>query len=407
MHSIVKLEIENVKQVRALTVVPDGANLVLVSGHNGAGKSSTLDAIQMALGGKRCHDAQPVTIGEATAQVILETGDLIIRRWWTGGGANTYLEVTGRDGRAYKSAQETLDRMYSVVSFDPLAFAAKPAAEQRAMLLTLAGIDTTELDAQARAAFDEQRVLNRQVADLEAQVEALPAPVAGEAKTIDLTQAVDAFNEAQAHNRMCRRARAALEDSRREVHVAEQHLQEAERLLADRKSELAEYETKAERLGAEIDIAPLEQSMALAKEQSARAAQIHHREAKLGELVNVRRLAQAQQDLLDAAKQAKADLLASAPMPLPELTIGDEGVLLSGVPFAQASSGEQLRASVGIGFALNPDLRVLLVRQGSLLDSEGLRLVAEAAEAAGGQVWLERVSDGDLKVIIGDEVTHA
>jgi hypothetical protein len=61
-----------------------------------------------------------------------------------------------------------------------------------------------------------------------------------------------------------------------------------------------------------------------------------------------------------------------------------------------------LRVSVAIGLALNPKLRVLLIRDGSLLDEDSLRLIGEMAEKADAQLWIERVEDGGATVIIED-----
>lgn len=93
---------------------------------------------------------------------------------------------------------------------------------------------------------------------------------------------------------------------------------------------------------------------------------------------------------LDKQKKAR---LAAAKFPVAGLSFDESGVLFNGVPFAQASSAEQLRVSVAMGLALNPTLRVVLIRDGSLLDDDGLRLVAEMAAEKDAQVWVERVSD--------------
>ena len=104
----------------------------------------------------------------------------------------------------------------------------------------------------------------------------------------------------------------------------------------------------------------------------------------------------------------KADAIQGATYPLEGLTVDDKGVLLHGLPLEQASSAEQLQCSVAIGLALNPELRVLLVRDGSLLDEDSLRLLTEMAEGADAQVWLETVSDGgDVGIVIEDGTVRA
>jgi hypothetical protein len=52
---------------------------------------------------------------------------------------------------------------------------------------------------------------------------------------------------------------------------------------------------------------------------------------------------------------------------------------------------------------MNPTLKILLIRDGSLLDEDNLALIARMAEEAGGQIWIEMVGDGkDVQVLIED-----
>jgi hypothetical protein len=79
--------------------------------------------------------------------------------------------------------------------------------------------------------------------------------------------------------------------------------------------------------------------------------------------------------------------------------------MLSGVPLEQASAAESLRASMAIAIAMNPDFPVALIRDGSLLDENSLRLVEEMAAEKNCQVWVERVGEGEeCSVIISEGV---
>jgi len=90
-------------------------------------------------------------------------------------------------------------------------------------------------------------------------------------------------------------------------------------------------------------------------------------------------------------------------MPVEGLAFDPDGVTYQGVPFSQCSAAEQMRVSMAVALAMNPSLRVCLIRDGSLLDSDSLEIIREMAEAADAQVWLERVSEGaDCQVIIED-----
>jgi hypothetical protein len=83
-------------------------------------------------------------------------------------------------------------------------------------------------------------------------------------------------------------------------------------------------------------------------------------------------------------------------------------VTLNGFPLGQASQAEQIRVSVAIGAALNSRVRIMLVRDGSLLDEKSMKLLEELAAQYDLQVWLERVSgDDEVGILIEDGMVAA
>jgi len=113
----------------------------------------------------------------------------------------------------------------------------------------------------------------------------------------------------------------------------------------------------------------------------------------------------AEADALTAAmakrEEEKRAAIAAAKLPIDGVEFVGEAIHLNGVPFDQASDAEQLRASLAIAMAANPRLRVIRVRDGSLLDEDGLRIVEEMAGDRDFQVWCERVdSTGKVGFVI-------
>jgi len=97
------------------------------------------------------------------------------------------------------------------------------------------------------------------------------------------------------------------------------------------------------------------------------------------------------------------DAIAAAKMPVEGLGFGDGEVTYNGHPFAQASGAEQLRVSVAIAMAGNPKLRVLRIKDGSLLDSKSLALLEEMADLNDFQVWIESVDEsGTVGIVMED-----
>jgi len=90
----------------------------------------------------------------------------------------------------------------------------------------------------------------------------------------------------------------------------------------------------------------------------------------------------------------KAERLAAATFPIEGLGLNDSGVTWNGLPFEQASTAIRTRVSVAIGAALNPRLKVLLIRNGNDLDAKNLQLLADFAEEQALQIWVEKIAGG-------------
>jgi len=76
-----------------------------------------------------------------------------------------------------------------------------------------------------------------------------------------------------------------------------------------------------------------------------------------------------------------------------EALLTDAGVDFNGIPIKQLSQAEKWRIGLAIGMALNPGLRVMSVKDGSLLDADSMTAVAKMAEEKDFQVWVEAVAN--------------
>ena len=65
---------------------------------------------------------------------------------------------------------------------------------------------------------------------------------------------------------------------------------------------------------------------------------------------------------------------------------------IRGIPLSQCSQSQKLKVGMGLAMALSPTVRVVLIREGSLLDDDSMRLVDTMAREHGTQVWVERVA---------------
>ena len=114
--------------------------------------------------------------------------------------------------------------------------------------------------------------------------------------------------------------------------------------------------------------------------------------AKAAELQSLRRGSNSLTEKLKSIDQEKARLLENAKWPLPGMSIDEDGVLMDGVPFEQASKAQRVIASVKILMAMNPKLRLMICQDGNDLDNETLAALEKTLEDNDYQMVLEFVT---------------
>jgi hypothetical protein len=72
---------------------------------------------------------------------------------------------------------------------------------------------------------------------------------------------------------------------------------------------------------------------------------------------------------------------------------GEDIVTLNGIPFDQCNAAERLRTSIAIAMAVNPKLHTLRISEGSLLDKNGMKILAEMCRGQKYNALVEVVSD--------------
>lgn len=411
---ILQLEAENVKRLKVVSIKPDGS-LVQITGANGEGKSSVLDAIYYALAGTKGIPSEPVRKGAAKAFVRLDLGEFTVTRRFTSEGS-TSLTVEAK-GTKFSSPQKMLDDLLGELTFDPLEFSRMIPREQLNILRTLVkfDVDIDELERQNKLDFEQRTDVNRNVKQLEAQIGAIELPETLPDK-IDLPTVVREMEAASASN--VKRAQMESDIARRA-----QNLEQLETKIVDLRERANTLLAEAERARNEADAvrslelpeppASIDLSVFQAKIQKARViAEIHAKADKKGELQRERDAAEDHSFALTQAigdrTMKREDAIANADMPVKGLSFDANEVLFNKVPFSQASSAEQLRVSVALAMVANPKLRILRIKDGSLLDSKNLALLTKMADKYDYQIWIERVAtDGKVGIVMEDGMVAA
>ena len=394
---IIELRAENVMRLKAVEITPDGT-VQVIGGRNAQGKSAVLNAIWLALGGGKASKETPLPIrdGEDKASVRLDLGDLVVTRSWTRKG--TSLKVENAEGAQYKSPQSMLDALVGQLSFDPLAFTRLSPKEQREALLDLVDLDVDldALDAEAKQVYQQRTDVGRQgkaIGDIPAIDDDLPK------NEESMSEWVQRLGEAQETENYLATTSVQLDNAEVDIRNAEAEIARLESLIETRTKEakhLQQVLADTER----PDLRMIQLKIGSVEDTNAKIRANNAAKARLREKVELRERYSALTDRLTELDEQKASALASASFPVAGLSFNESGVLYNGVPLSQASSAEQIRVSLAMGMALNPKLRVLMIKDGSLLDADSLQAIRDQVTEGDFQLWLEIVNPDDPTAVI-------
>ena len=411
---IVKLAAENIKRIVAVEITPE-ENLVEISGKNGAGKSSCLDAIWWALAGAGTIQKKPIRTGEDEALITLDMGDLSVRRSFKrrdNGEITTRVTVVqGDTGARYPSPQALLDGLLGSLTLDPLAFARMHPSEQKSALAEAIGIDLERYANDESAAKSARREIGREIRSLKARRDGIVVPPDTPANPVNISEFLrrieigmkrNADLTSEKNRRMREKARASdlkisRDDHRGQADSLRKRADEEDHAAEEDDRKIQEIENVLAGLPpieAEFDPSPLHDEIEKA-EMTNEGVRKSKERLKISNAIGAAQARYDEQERrIDALAESRKEAIMAAGDPVPGLALDADGVMLDGVPFEQASDAEKLRTSCALAMAAGSKLRVLRIRDGSLLDTESMELLARMADEHDYQIWIERVSDG-------------
>lgn len=408
---IVQLQADNFKRLVAVEIAPDG-NVIEIGGKNGSGKSSVLDAIYVALVGRSAAPPKPIREGEEKCHIRLDLGDLTVTRTFTKKEGSTYtdsLKVENAEGLRYGKPQEVLDALLGEIGFDPFEFCQmKPAAQAETLLqMVPLPVDLDEMAELDQSDYQKRRDVNRDLAAAHAQLAAIPKEDLPETLP-DREALTEQLGNAANQNAAIERERIDRDSITMRIELNRKRAADlrAEANDLDQKANAEEKALKArEPLGDPIDTDQLRADLAEANRLGEVVRRQTSRAAYAAQVEKLDKESKALTEAMEAREKQRRDALAKAKMPIDGLgfMIDEKGkayVTFGGVPFEQASTAEQLRASTAIAMAANPSLRVLRVKDGSLLDEDSMKLLAEMAKDQDFQLWIERVGTGGVGIVM-------
>lgn len=405
--AINKLEIENVKRIKAVKVEPLPTGLTVIGGNNNQGKTSVLDSIAWALGGNRFKPSKAAREGSVvppSLKITMSNGLIVERK-----GKNSSLKVIDPNGN--KGGQQLLDSFVEELAINLPKFMDSTAKEKADILLQIIGVgpQLAELEIKEKQLYDKRHAIGviadqkEKFAKEQTYYPDAPKELVSIADLIAEQQEVLGKNGENARKRQnaqqikiayegklaeVNRLSEQLKAARAELETLENDLQIATNLTIDLIDESTE---EIESNIANIEQINLKVRANLDKEKAEEEARVQHEEYN--------RLSSE----IEAVRKDKRDLLTNADLPLEGLSVNDGKLLYLGQEWDNISGSQQLMVATAIVRKLKPDCGFVLIDKLEQMDQITLNQFGKWLEDEGLQAIATRVSTGDeCSIIIED-----
>lgn len=405
--AINKLEIENVKRIKAVKVEPSPTGLTVIGGNNNQGKTSVLDSIAWALGGNRFKPSKAAREGSVvppSLKITMSNGLIVERR-----GKNSSLKVIDPNGN--KGGQQLLDSFVEELAINLPKFMDSAAKEKADILLQIIGVgpQLAELEIKEKQLYDQRHAIGviadqkEKFAKEQTYYPDAPKELVSIAALIAEQQEVLAKNGENARKRQnAQQIKTAYEGKLAEVNRLSEQLKAAQAELETLENDLQiatdltidlidESTEEIESNIANIEQINLKVRANLDKEKAEEEARVQREEYN--------RLSSE----IDAVRKDKRDLLTNADLPLEGLSVNDGKLLYLGQEWDNMSGSQQLMVATAIVRKLKPDCGFVLIDKLEQMDQITLDQFGKWLEDEGLQAIATRVSTGDeCSIIIED-----
>ena len=376
---ILKFKALNYKGIKELEIIPDG-NLVIISGKNGAGKSSTIDGIKNILSGKDKLTIKPIRNGESKAELELEVegknknGELIkyiIKKTFTENGES--LQVLNDDGLKYPSPQTFLNKLTGGNGFDPNAFLNKNEKEQREDLIKFSGINLQEEDEKLQVLYNKRHQIGIDGKALAqyTEDEINEAKKYSNKEEIDIIGLTQHFEEESKNHYIYNTAQNDIVHINSRIEELKNTLQKLHEELL-KLSDIKKPESNLDSIKCELQDADDE------NKKIRKATQIIENHIKVTSKKEEWTLIDSQYKEVQTERQ---QLLESMKMPLEGLKVTEENIFYNDIPVKQLSTSEGLKIAISMYIETcirdNTDLKLIIVKNGSDLDLNSIKTIAD------------------------------
>jgi predicted ATP-dependent endonuclease of OLD family len=402
-----RLELENVKRIKAVKVEPNQNGLTVIGGRNNQGKTSVLDSIAWALGGNKFKPSNAAREGSTVPpnlNITLSNGLVVERK-----GKNSALKITDPNGN--KAGQQILNGFIEELALDLPKFMEASNKEKANILLRIIGVG----EQLAKLNYEESEIYNNRlaigrIADqkkkyAKEQVFYSEAPK-------DLISPQELINQQQAilaKNGENQRKRDKVTQIEYSVSILTEEVAALQKQLLAKQTELNKA-TNDLTIAKTDALALIDQSTEELEKNLAEIEEINRKvranldKDKAEEDAN--NYASQYNEMtvkIEEIRKQRIDLLKGADLPLPGLSVEDNELTYNGKKWDGMSGSDQLRVATAIVRKLNPDCGFVLIDKLEQMDIETMNEFGAWLEQEGLQAIATRVSTGDeCSIVIED-----
>lgn len=396
-----KLEIENVKRVKAVRMEPTKNGLTVIGGKNRQGKTSVLDAIAWALGGDNYKPSAAQREGSTIPpylHIVMSNGLVVERK-----GKNSDLKVTDPDGN--KAGQTLLNEFVESLALNLPKFINSNNSDKAKTLLNIIGVGDklADLELQEKELYNKRLAIGR-IADQKKKYAAEQTyyPEAPK-ELVSASELIKQQQDILAANGENQRKREDLHNIEQQYQVVNDQITELLKKQTQLESALQIARTSAQDLHdqstAELekninDIDEINRKVRinLDKDKAEQDAQTYADEYS------------SYEKQISDIRDAKTELLNAAELPLTGLSVIDGELIYNGQKWDNMSGADQLIVATAIVRKLNPKCGFVLLDKLEQMDEDTLNEFGKWLENEGLQAIATRVSTHgeDCSIIIED-----
>lgn len=431
---LMKAEIVNFKNIDAKELDINGRSF-FITGSNQQGKSSFLQALLSPLDAK-WMPTEPIMQGEEKGHIKLKVAGQLegehveykIECYFSQAKKRGRIVLFDAEGAQIKDGvKNILDGIIGNIGFNIMSFiklgltdsgkvSTSGVREQIKILEDLMPQEDVkklyELKHEYDKKYETRKDTNKEVKRLEGLIDNSPFSqeqielYAEKKSVVEESAKIDA---AKKKNGVIDQCNTFIQEYSDSFETVSEEIVEIKRKLEEKRKEKqaliskrTEVDAYLEKNPNKVDVSALEESLQTISDHNTQCDKVADLHQTKVDLQTKSTESETLTTRLKKIEQEKKDIFANTKMPVKGLAFDDEKVTYKGLPLSEGniSTSQLIGVGLKVGMALNPNLKVMVIKDGSLLDNETMNYALKMCEKEGYQLMIETVKHegGDLNI---------